>query len=515
MKKDVIYAIKLILICMENQIYQHYISTPLKKMGRWALLPADVETWMTEHTSRYFMQTFGLPKGILNICMLDEGFMQNYVPLPYIERLYARIDDLTKQNPKGLEKVLKTFYSLREEGCRAVTLTLAADALSKSSTERLIELYKLNRDWVHRISAFDQFGWIGENYWEPKMKDILIKSGLKPDSTEYLRALFALTKPEELSTTLLERKELIANALKVKNNEVTLSEAAEKMVKRFGWIPVFTYGTPWDKTWYEKQLDILSKKEEATLNRDLRKLVAYKEERTADISELVDKLKLTEKDLQIFMDFGLTLDVRNEAEYFVSFAGFYLIPLYQEIAKRLSLSVDELRQLFEDEIVSALRGEIDPKQTIKNKQGIVAWGFDPEMNSRFNLTGSEARKLFDLVEKNQAQKEKETGRTKGVCASPGQASGKARIVLSPTENDRVQEGDILVTVATTVDYLPAMQRASAIITEVGGLTCHAAVVAREFGIPCIVSFSNATKVFKDGQLLALNADKAIIKKIGL
>ena len=72
----------------------------------------------------------------------------------------------------------------------------------------------------------------------------------------------------------------------------------------------------------------------------------------------------------------------------------------------------------------------------------------------------------------------------GLCASPGKAQGKAKIIHYPKENNKVEKGDILIVNSTTVDYLPAMKRAAAFVTEVGGLTCHAAVVAREFGVPC-------------------------------
>ena len=66
---------------------------------------------------------------------------------------------------------------------------------------------------------------------------------------------------------------------------------------------------------------------------------------------------------------------------------------------------------------------------------------------------------------------------------------------------------------TMVDFLPSMKKAAAIVTEVGGLTCHAAVVSREFGIPCIVGFKNATKNFKDGQKVEVIADKGLIQKV--
>ncbi|MCU0680490.1 MAG: PEP-utilizing enzyme, partial [Planctomycetes bacterium] len=84
---------------------------------------------------------------------------------------------------------------------------------------------------------------------------------------------------------------------------------------------------------------------------------------------------------------------------------------------------------------------------------------------------------------------------------------------SPIENDKVQEGDILITYSTTVDYLPAMKKAAAILTEVGGLTCHAAVISREFGIPCVVSLRGVMTDFKDGDEIEVDANKGIVKKI--
>ena len=101
----------------------------------------------------------------------------------------------------------------------------------------------------------------------------------------------------------------------------------------------------------------------------------------------------------------------------------------------------------------------------------------------------------------------------GVCANPGFVIGKAKIVTSPDKNSKVKSGDILIAEATTVDYLPAMKRAAAFVTEVGGLTCHAAVVAREFGVPCVVGLKNATKNFKDGDKIEVNADKGIVRKL--
>jgi pyruvate, water dikinase len=87
----------------------------------------------------------------------------------------------------------------------------------------------------------------------------------------------------------------------------------------------------------------------------------------------------------------------------------------------------------------------------------------------------------------------------GVAASPGAASGIVKIVPDPSRIDKILPGDILVAEMTTPDFVPAMKRAVAIITDRGGRTAHAAIVSRELGIPCVVGTGSATKLLKDGQ----------------
>ncbi|UCE37605.1 MAG: phosphoenolpyruvate synthase [Thermoplasmata archaeon] len=97
--------------------------------------------------------------------------------------------------------------------------------------------------------------------------------------------------------------------------------------------------------------------------------------------------------------------------------------------------------------------------------------------------------------------------TKGMPASPGIASGSVRLIADETELEKIKEGDILVTVMTTPDMVPAMRRANAIVTDEGGMTCHAAIVSRELQIPCIVGTTDATQVLSDEMEITVDADK--------
>jgi pyruvate,water dikinase len=103
---------------------------------------------------------------------------------------------------------------------------------------------------------------------------------------------------------------------------------------------------------------------------------------------------------------------------------------------------------------------------------------------------------------------------KGLAASRGVASGPVRIIHSADEINRIAKGDILVTEMTNPDYVIAMQKAAAIVTDEGGLTSHAAIVSREMGIPCVVGTENATRVLKDGQIITVNGEKGIVHEGG-
>jgi pyruvate, water dikinase len=95
----------------------------------------------------------------------------------------------------------------------------------------------------------------------------------------------------------------------------------------------------------------------------------------------------------------------------------------------------------------------------------------------------------------------------GSAASPGVGIGVVKVLKSPDEIDKVQEGDILVAQMTTPDYVPAMKRAVAIVTDQGGQTSHAAIVSRELGVPCIVGTQKATVKLKNGQTVTVDANK--------
>lgn len=96
---------------------------------------------------------------------------------------------------------------------------------------------------------------------------------------------------------------------------------------------------------------------------------------------------------------------------------------------------------------------------------------------------------------------------RGLAASTGRATGIARVLTHPEESARLRDGEVLVAAMTSPDWVPAIRRAAALVTDGGGMTCHAAIVSREFGVPCVVGTRNATSVLRDGETVTVDAKR--------
>ncbi|HEX5308983.1 MAG TPA: phosphoenolpyruvate synthase [Solirubrobacteraceae bacterium] len=99
---------------------------------------------------------------------------------------------------------------------------------------------------------------------------------------------------------------------------------------------------------------------------------------------------------------------------------------------------------------------------------------------------------------------------RGLGGAPGSASGAVRVLSSLKDAERLTEGEVLVTHMTAPDWVPLMRRAAAIVTDSGGMTCHAAIVSRELGIPAVVGTSEATRKLRDGELVTVDATDGVV-----
>lgn len=151
----------------------------------------------------------------------------------------------------------------------------------------------------------------------------------------------------------------------------------------------------------------------------------------------------------------------------------------------------------------------------------MEWGID-ERDGKIWILQARPETVWSRKNKTGGQKNEESAAVtttrevvvKGLPASPGRVAGKAHVILDPAKIDEFKEGEILVTTMTAPDWVPAMKKAKAIVTDAGGMTCHASIVSRELGIPCIVGTKSrsaeATVTIKDGQLITVDATNGIV-----
>lgn len=495
---------------------EHYFrSLKFFKKGRWATHPLDTEMWHNEHTSQAFEEWFGIWREILPVCVLrgdayDDNHM--YTPVSFVEHLHARIREINSADPKGLGRILMQFY----EDKRATKQDLPKQSIGNPSilsSAELAEAYLRLRMLQHRAVICDQFTWLAEDYWPPLINKVLVeKHGLEEGSPGYNDALFALIKPREISTTLEEKREIIEEALQVDVGKQTIQKAAKKLAASYGWMPILAFGVPWDAGQYAQEVEESLAKDKQLLRNELTELRRYSERRDEDFNTVVQRLGVSPEDAELFTEYGLAIDARNEAEYVASFIGGFLMPVLDEIRKRLDITLPELRALFEGEIAAGLKGEADVKSILASKKRVIAWGITP-MKTRVNFSPELAEEVFAQAEAQNASPSVQDDVRRGVTANKGKVRGTVRLVPTPEDNHKVSQGDILFAYSTMVDNLPAMKKAAAFVTESGGLTCHAAVVAREFGVPCIVSYKNAMSDFKDGDMVEVDADSGIVRRL--
>jgi pyruvate, water dikinase len=98
----------------------------------------------------------------------------------------------------------------------------------------------------------------------------------------------------------------------------------------------------------------------------------------------------------------------------------------------------------------------------------------------------------------------------GLAASHGLASGQVRVLRTPSEGESLQSGEVLVAPMTSPDWVPTIRRASALVTDGGGMTCHAAIVARELAVPCVVGARTATTTLRDGEVVTVDGARGVV-----
>jgi len=396
------------------------------------------------------------------------------------------------------------------------------DKLSNSELFILYDKYLVMQSRVYNCSLLPVYLDLYKPHLTSYLVEYLYERVQKFTYQKTAKECFALlTIPEKLSKVQLEEIELlkIANEIRKllkkkqfskKNLPKLIINQLKSHIIKHRYMGYNFEGPAFFDSYYWKKLkeEVVDKKSPAE---KMNSILKKKSQAKQIHNKIVKELKIDIKHQELFkvtQGFIYSKDYRKMALV----QSYYEIePLLREIGKRIGLTLAEVRNTLLDEIKLMLEGKLKrPKDLSKRLQGclyVVINGKLPGrvfVNSKFRIMKKYLMKEEDFSEVNYFH---------GQSACLGNAQGDVKIINTKKDLSKMRPGDIMVSNMTNPDLVPAMKKAAAIVTDLGGITCHAAIVSRELKIPCVIGTQVATKVLQDGDRVFVDANQGEIKKI--
>ncbi len=227
--------------------------------------------------------------------------------------------------------------------------------------------------------------------------------------------------------------------------------------------------------------------------------------------EMQRQFKLSKEIMDIARAVSTGIEWQDERKKYILTALHTQTLFLEEVSRRFGYDLEDLYNCWYFEVTDIIKG-LDLQEKLKKRKN----GFGIEYHDYCkNLSEKEIGYFWDFYA-NLCKSGDEEGLVKGTVVSKGESvitTGRVRILLDPHDVGSFQEGEILIAPMTSPEYVFAMKKSSAVVTDVGGLTSHAAIVSRELGVPCVVGTRRATSVFKDGDLVEVNTENSTVKKV--
>lgn len=432
-----------------------------------------------------------------------------------------------KKDKHLLEKLLRESNEIAFQFLEFCRDHLNEENLKKETDKKLIEYLYTYMRFYEEYSAFNVSPWV---FLSDKLFDEL-KSRLKEEDVIFLStiaepsyssrfdlALLRLILKVKQKNIKLDSFEEFSREIK---NEVSLENELNSIVKRYFWIP-FEYIGP--EMYNQERIFKMIKENKLSveeLNLRIDSLVHEPFILEEKQKESIRRLNLDEETIYLLECLKKLATLQDIKKAYTTESHFYLKYYFKELARRNNVDFMLFYSFLPEEIEEFINSNEEKKseslmKRFEERKRMISVADTPK-NKTYILVGGEADKFLkenNLNWPTESRAEKKDSFI-GSSVSLGYTVGKARVLNSVKEMNKVQEGDIVIATMTTPDYVPAMKRASAIITEEGGITCHAAIVSRELKIPCIIAIENATSVFHDDDLVEVDArtGKGTIRKL--
>jgi phosphohistidine swiveling domain-containing protein len=382
-----------------------------------------------------------------------------------------------------------------------------ANKLSGYSDSQLVKAYQA---WQKKYVDFWTIGELPEvANWggEQILKEILSQL---VSAEDFIYAFEKLAAPDQLSFYQKAELDLLKLKHLVSNKKLFTKRLADYQKNYFWILNNYHHSRVLSVAYFSKQLAGYSISQAQNKLKELSALPAEVRQEKAAIGK---KYKLDKKVLKIASRLSFCVWWQDLRKYYIFLANHFIDLFLKEFAKRFNLKFDDLHYYNCQEILDLLEKgkKVSAAEIRTRRQNLIAH-YSEKTNSLTYIVGPKAKQI---IKKYMTVKAKANIKEfKGLVVSQGKTvRGRVKIITSVRDIGKLKKGEILVTPMTSPDYIMAIRRAGAIITDEGGMTCHAAIVSRELGIPCVVGTKIATKVLKDGNTVEVNTSQGKVKVI--
>ena len=437
-----------------------------------------------------------------------------------------------ERDPAFLKRSAKWYRLKVNRDLRALRKIFYIKNLGSLSNGKLSKLFVKARGHFAYNAMVDIYDWFMERVFTPVLAEYLQKRlaelGKDGQVSEYANTLIM---PHQVSVIFRERTELfgIVNYIRGKKGlealikaktpltgvfakDLELKRRVEKYFKKYIWMPCLVNNPPstLQNVWDEIKNFVIT---DAPLQIKTKRLGDNHDTKAIKRSfEYIKELKPPKDIMYIIEGLRGMAFMRTEDYVVMSESTYCVIPLYTEIAKRLGITYTDLKEFMPDEIVGYLkRGEKISSSVLENRIPINCFISIDGQDAFFE--GEDARKVQQTIKEQMGSVLGNATEFRGVIGNKGKARGKARVALNYKSVSETQKDEILVLASVSASFVPHLGKAAGIVAEFGGLTSHPVIVAREFNLPCVVGIKGVTSAIKDGEIIEIDADSGIIRKL--
>ncbi|MCD4694044.1 hypothetical protein K8R62_01670 [bacterium] len=393
------------------------------------------------------------------------------------------------------------------------------DDLVKKSTKELLDLYKkfnnIFLNFYGYATLMALMGYSQDNALYKKA-DRTLKEKTRNCPEKFAEYLVTLTNPQQrlkskdfeleiLKITKDVKKSANNTKFKIKKN---YKDKIDRLKEKWEWMTFdFTNNSRMNDDYL---VNLIFEKFKIDIDGKIEEIKNYEKITKKEFNKLAKKLKLNKEEISSFQFISDLGYYKWAREYGFQGSYYNLKFLQDEIGRRKKLNSLENKYLLVDELKYLSDEELKKIAQERMKFSFMIYDIKKGLQS---LVGKATRDRFEKIKFTKLEIDKKLEKIKGTPARAGIVKGVVKIVNTSEDMFKMKKGNILVSVATTPEIIVAMKKAAGIITDEGGITCHAAIVSRELGIPCVVGTRMATQVLKHGDMVEVDANKGIVKLI--